>query len=170
VPPGNWFRLSMRRHHIERVWKAIEDLKDGLRFSVPLVTYDMTRLRHLLWNEHVRESAIVVGGILYHLGSLLDLHTPAKTQSSKGLFRLDAELLIYLRQNGSLIISYCQRYWNGIAISSLRAESAVNTPVNAQMNKRRPMCWSPLGAHWVLQARAATIDGRLTEGSLNLAA
>ena len=166
----DWFHLSMRLHHIEQVWQAIEDLQDELRFSISLVAYDITRLRHLLWNGYVRESTTAVDNMLYHLASLLDLHTPAINAKFKRAFKLVAELLSYLRQNGSSIISYCQRYWSGIAISSSRAESTVNALVNARMNKRRQMRWSPIGAHRVLQARAAAIDGRLTKGSLNLAA
>jgi hypothetical protein len=77
----------MRRHHIEQVWKATEDLKDGLRFSVPLVTYDITRLRRLLWNEHTREHTIVVGDMLCRLGSLLELHTLATNAKFKKVFQ-----------------------------------------------------------------------------------
>jgi hypothetical protein len=36
----------------------------------------------------------------------------------------------------------------------------VNNLINARMNKRRQMRWSPHGAHWVLQVRAAVLDGR----------
>jgi hypothetical protein len=46
----------------------------------------------------------------------------------------------------------------------------VNSQVNARMNKRRQMRWSPQGAHHVLQVRAAVIDGRLCAGHLNVAA
>jgi hypothetical protein len=42
--------------------------------------------------------------------------------------------------------------------------------VNARMNKRRQMRWSPQGAHRVLQVRAAVIDGRLNAGQRNIAA
>ena len=100
----------------------------------------------------------------------LGLHTPAINAKFKRAFKLVAELLIYLRQNGSSIVSHCQRYWNGIAHSSSRAESAVNALVNARMNKKRQMRRSPLGAHRELHARAAAIDGRLAKGTLDLAA
>jgi hypothetical protein len=45
----------------------------------------------------------------------------------------------------------------------------VNNLVNARMNKRRQMRWSPQGADRVLQVRAAVIDG-LRAGQLALAA
>jgi HEAT repeat protein len=143
----DWFHLSMRLHHIEQVWQAIEDLKDELRFSISLVACDISRLRRLLWNGYFRESTTALGDMLYHLGSLPDLHTTAINAKFKRAFKLVAELLIYLRQNGSSIVICRQRYWNGIAISSSRAESAASALVNARMNERRQMRWSPLGAH-----------------------
>jgi hypothetical protein len=39
-----------------------------------------------------------------------------------------------------------------------------------RMNKQRQMRWSPLGAHRVLQVRAAVIDGRMSAGKLHVAA
>jgi hypothetical protein len=50
----DWFHLSMQLHQIEQLWQAIEDLRDELRFIISLVAYDITRLRHLLWNGYVR--------------------------------------------------------------------------------------------------------------------
>jgi hypothetical protein len=84
----DWFHLPMRLHHIEQVWHAIEDLKDELRFSISLVAYDITRLRHLLWNGYVRASTTAVGDILCHLGSLLTCTPRRSTQSSNGLSSL----------------------------------------------------------------------------------
>lgn len=50
------------------------------------------------------------------------------------------------------------------------AESAAKSLVNARMNKKRQMRWSPIGAHRVLQVRAAGADGRLKQAKLSLAA
>ena len=58
----------------------------------------------------------------------------------------------------------------GKPISSARAESTVNQLVNARMNKRRQMRWSPRGAHRLLQVRAAVLDGRLHDPLLRAAA
>jgi len=55
-------------------------------------------------------------------------------------------------------------------ISSSPAESAANSLVNARMNKKRQMRWSPIGANRVLQVRAAVVDGRLKQAKLSLAA
>ncbi|MFJ6328517.1 MULTISPECIES: hypothetical protein [unclassified Rhizobium] len=49
-------------------------------------------------------------------------------------------------------------------------ESAANSLNNARMNKKRQMRWSPIGAHRLLQVRAAVTDGRLKQAKLYLAA
>jgi len=68
------------------------------------------------------------------------------------------------------LIDYGRRHRAGKPISSSRAESTVNQLVNARMNKRRQMRWSPVGAHRMLQVRAAVLDGRLHEQNLRAAA
>jgi hypothetical protein len=101
---------------------------------------------------------------------MLDEHTPAINAEMRWFFELANNLLTYARQNRSAMIDYCRHYWTNRPISSSRAESTVNSLVNARMNKRRQMRWSPMGAHRVLQVRAAVFDGRVGEGALNLAA
>jgi hypothetical protein len=80
------------------------------------------------------------------------------------------ELESYLALNAAALVNYGRRYRAGQPISSSRAESVVNNLVNARMNKRQQMRWSPQGAHRVLQVRAAVIDGRLSGGRMFLAA
>lgn len=86
------------------------------------------------------------------------------------LYELINNLGTYLIQNSGSIVNYCLRYWSGLPISSSPAESAAISLVNACMNKKRQMRWSPIGAHRVLQVRAAVADGRLKQAKLNLAA
>jgi len=68
------------------------------------------------------------------------------------------------------LIDYGQRYRAGKPILTSRAEGTVNQLVNARMNKRRQMRWSPRGAHRVLQVRAALLDGRFGHQPIQLAA
>ena len=74
---------------------------------------------------------------------------------------LCTDLRSYIEKNKGTLIDYGQRYRDGKPISSSRAESTVNHLVNARINKRRQMRWSPQGAHRVLQVRAAVLDERL---------
>ena len=80
------------------------------------------------------------------------------------------ELPGYIENNEDALIDYGQRYRAGKPISSSRAESTVNQLVNARMNKRQQMRWSPRGAHRVLQVRAALLDGRFGQQAIQLAA
>jgi len=66
------------------------------------------------------------------------------------------------------------RFSDGVCLrrvhSTSRAKGTVNQLVNARMNKRRQMRWSPRGAHRVLQVRAAVLDRRLGHQAIQLAA
>jgi hypothetical protein len=84
--------------------------------------------------------------------------------------QLASELGMYLTLVEAALVDYGRRYRAGLRIATSGAESVVNRLVNARMNKRRQMRWSPQGAHRVLQVRAAVIDGRLRAGQLNVAA
>ncbi len=77
---------------------------------------------------------------------------------------------MYPTLNEAALMDYGRRYRAGLRIAGSGAESVVNSLVNARMNTRRQMRWSPHGAHRVLQVRAAVIDGRLRAGHLNVAA
>lgn len=102
----------------------------------------------------------------------LEQHARFRDASNKlnRLCELISKLQTYLVQNKASIVDYCHRYWAGEPISSSPAESAANSLVNARMNKKRQMRWSPVGAHRVLQVRAAVVDGRLKQAKLALAA
>ncbi len=92
---------------------------------------------------------------------------PRQTQAP---IRADQQSWHYLGRNAASIVNYCRRYWSGQPLSSSPAESAANSLVNARMNKKRQLCWTPIGAHRVLQVGAAVADGRLKQAKLDLAA
>jgi len=74
----------------------------------------------------------------------------------------------YVESNEGTLIDYSQRCRAGKPISTSRAEGTVNQLVNARMNKRRQMRWSPRGAHQVLQVRAAVLDGQSGHPAIQL--
>jgi len=69
-------------------------------------------------------------------------------------------LRTYIWNKHDAMIDYGRRWREGKPISRSRAEILVNNLVNARMNKRRQMRWSPRGAHRVLRVRAAVLDNR----------
>jgi hypothetical protein len=163
----DWFHLSMRLRHIEQTWQGLRHIGD-LNIYLRDVAADVPRLRHLLSSGYVKEATKAVKNMLYQLEQHAALRDA--NQKLKRLSVLISNLRSYLVQNTTSIVDYCHRYWSGQPISSSPAESAANSLVNARMNKKRQMRWSPAGAHRVLQVRAAVADGRLKQAKFALAA
>jgi hypothetical protein len=71
--------------------------------------------------------------------------------------------ITYIRNNGSFIPNYGERFRHGETISTAFAESTVNQVVSKRMVKRQQMQWSPRGAHLLLQTRTRVLNGELEE-------
>jgi hypothetical protein len=138
----DWFHLSMRLRHIEQAWEGLRHVED-LNIYLQDVAVDVPRLRHLLWSGYVREATKAVKNMLYQF----EQHPSLRDASHKlkRLHVLISNLQTYLVQNATSIVDYCHRYWTGQPISSSPAQSAANSLVNARMNKKRQMRWSPTG-------------------------
>ncbi len=135
-----------------------------------LAQVDVERLRHLLWNGHHDKVCEALGRIVSWAKEAIVLNEPSVEAKARRLVTRCTELRAYVENNEGALIDYGQRYRAGKPISTSRAEGTVNQLVNARMNKRRQMRWSPRGAHRVLQARAAVLDGRLRHQAIQLAA
>ncbi len=112
----------------------------------------------------------VLGGIVYYAWDAIVPNEPAADAKVGRLVARCTELRSYIKNNEGALIDYGERYRAGKPISTSRAEGTVNQLVNARMNKRRQMRWSPRGAHRVLQVRAAVLDGRFGHPAIQLAA
>jgi hypothetical protein len=132
--------------------------------------FDVERLRHLIWNGYADEAHRALPGISQMAANATWLNGQNGRSRIERFAQLVKELETYLALNAAALVNYGRRYRAGLPISSSRAESVVNSLVNARMNKRRQMRWSPQAAHRVLQVRAAVIDGRLSGGRMLLAA
>jgi hypothetical protein len=108
-------------------------------------------------------------GIAHMAGNAIWLNGQGDKARIERFVQLARELETYLTLNAAALVDYGRRYRAGLQIATSGAESVVNSLVNARMNKRRQMRWSPQGAHRVLQVRTAVIDGRLGAGQLNVA-
>jgi len=165
-----WFHLSMRVHHVEQVMLGLCALEPPPVAPLDLAQIDVERLRHLLWNGHHEKACEALGRIASWAKDASVLNDPATEMRARRLVARCAELRSYIENNEGALIDYGQRYRAGKPISTSRAEGTVNQLVNARMNKRRQMRWSPRGAHRVLQVRAAVLDGRFGHQALQLAA
>ena len=168
-PILDWFHLSMRVHHVEQVMGGLCALEPPL---VPPdhAQIDVERLRSLLWNGHHEKACEALGRIASWAKDAVVPNQPAAEAKARRLVARCAELRSYIESNEGALIDYGQRHRAGKPISTSRAEGTVNQLVNARMNKRRQMRWSPRGAHRVLQVRAAVLDGRFGHPAIQLAA
>jgi hypothetical protein len=166
----DWFHISMRVRHVEQALAGL--LGSDLEQKGPLtyIEYDISRLRHLIWNGYSEEARRALHNIAYMAGNAIWLNGDRGKARIERFAQLARELETYLKLNAAALVDYGRRYRAGLRIATSGAESVVNSMVNARMNKRRQMRWSPQGAHRVLQVRAAVIDGRLSAGQLNVAA
>ena len=131
---------------------------------------DVERLRHLLWNGKHGEACQALSRIASRAEETITLDGAAVAAKAGRLVAHCTELRGYIENNEGALIDYGQRHRAGKPISTSRAEGSVNQLVNARMNKRRQMRWSPRGAHRVLQVRAAVLDGRFGQQAIQLAA
>lgn len=69
----------------------------------------------------------------------------------------------YIRINTAFICNYGECHRCGEAISSSIAESAVNQIISTRMVKKEQMCWSPRGAHLLLQLRTHVLNDDLAD-------
>jgi hypothetical protein len=159
----DWFHLSMRVRHVEQALLGLQALEPADR-GPPLdrAQADVERLRSLLWNgrhEDACEAALVriASWAVEHATVANGAAVEAK---ARRLVALGAALLTYIENNAGALIDYGERYGAGEPISTSRAEGTVNHLVSARMNKRQQMRWTPVGAHRVLQVRAAVLDRR----------
>jgi hypothetical protein len=160
----DWFHLSMRVRHAELALLGLYALKPTHRGPLEHAQGDGERLRHLLWNGYHEEACEALGRIASGAEDAARLNGTAVEAKAGRLVARCTELRAYIENNDGALIDYGQRYRAGKPISTSRAEGTVNHLVNARMNKRRQMRWSPRGAHRVLQVRAAVLDGRLGLG------
>lgn len=166
----DWFHISMRVRHVEQALAGLLDL--DLQHEGPLryIEFDVARLRHLIWNGYGDEACRALRNIAHMAREAIWLNGHVRKARIERFVQLAGELATYLTLNAAALVNYGRRHRAGLRIATSGAESVVNSLVNARMNKRRQMRWSPQGAHHVLQVRAAVIDGRLRSGQINFAA
>jgi hypothetical protein len=157
----DWFHLSMRVRHVEQASLGLQALEPAHRGLLDRAQADVERLRSLLWNGRHEDACEALGRIVSRAAEhAIVANGSAVEAKARKLVTLSAVLLTYIRNNDGALIDYGARHEAGEPISTSRAEGTVNHLVSARMNKRQQMRWTPLGAHRVLQVRAAVLDKR----------
>jgi hypothetical protein len=150
----------MRVRHIEQAMQGLKALDVRHQGPLDYIESDVERLRHLLWNGYHNETHRLLASIVGMSSNFVLLNGPTVEPKAWRFAGLCEDLRAYISNNHDAMVDYGRRWRKGKPISTSRAESLVNNLINARMNKRRQMRWSPYGAHRVLQVRIAVLDGR----------
>jgi hypothetical protein len=164
------FHISMRVRHVEQALAGLLGSDPEHKGPLRYVEFDVARLRHLIWNGYGNEARRALRDITQIAGNAIWLNAQGGKARIERLIQLPGELQTYLTLNAAALADYGRRHRAGLRIATFGAESVMNSMVNARMNKRRQIRWSPQGSDRVLQVRADVIDGRLHAGRLNFAA
>jgi hypothetical protein len=151
----DWFHLTMRLTVLNQCAKGLAnaDPDEGAK-----ATKHLESVKWYLWHGNVEEA-------LEHLDDcymLCDDEDITYKKKKKLLGYLE-ELDTYVTNNQSLIPNYGERYRYGETIASSFVESTVNEVVTKRMVKKQQMQWSKIGAHYLLQARTAALNGDLPQ-------
>ena len=167
----DWWHISMRVRHIEQALAGVYVLRPQYQAGLDIVSADVERLRHLIWNGYAAEAGQALWDLTHLTNEAIYLNGDHIGAAVRRFLLHCGELRDYLDNNSGALIDYGSRYRAGRPISSSRAEGSVDEIANARMAKRQRMRWSPRGAHCVATVRAAVLDGRLQGlGSTQLAA
>ncbi len=167
-----WFHLSMRVRHVEQALLGLQALEPADRGPLDRAQAEVERLRSLLWNGRHEDASQALDRIVSWAEHAIVANGSVVEAKARKLVAFCTELRTYIEKNEGALIDYGERYEAGKPISTSRAEGTVNHLVSARMNKRQQMRWTPVGAHRVLQVRAAVLDRRCGFGqqSIQLAA
>ena len=162
----DWWHISMRVRHAEQALQGVYALNPVHQAGLDMVSYRLSRVRHLLWNGYHDEASRELFGLRHLASEAVYLNGENLRASVIRFISHCADLRSYLDNNETSLIDYGSRYRANKPISTSRAEGCVDEIANARMAKRRRMRWSPRGAHRVATVRAAVLDGRLTAKQL----
>lgn len=167
----DWFHISMRIQHLRESCQSLVKVDEAGQFEFRFAARELDQMRAKLWCGNVQIAQWLLCAAAGELRCVDRRRHPRRTVAKiNRLAQMIIEFERYLEINEASIPNYAERSRRGLPVSSSRAESSANALVNRRMNKRRQMRWSPKGAHRVLQARVAVMDGRLRDGQISIAA
>jgi hypothetical protein len=153
--------------HIGRMFKIVDRTLTPLARGVitkngsPVELWDLfVRFRSAVWTGN--SSWEKLGDKLYRLLFKRDKLRIDRWSTSKVRYSL-LRLLSYLEHHKDVLIDYRQWKIKGRRISTSFVESTINRLIGRRMCKGQQMCWSPKGAHALLQVRAALLNGEFDQ-------
>ena len=158
----DWFHVTMRITVLNQFAKGFvkSDPEPG-----KAMLEELARVKWYLWHGNVEDALehledcyiLLIDDDEY--GEIEKINYKNKRKFIKHI----EELTTYVENNRHLIPNYGERWRYGEAIASSFVESTVNEVVTKRMVKKQQMQWSRIGAHYLLQARTATLNGELPD-------
>jgi len=149
----DWFHLTMRFTVLNQFAKGL--IKTNPEEGNELVR-NLKSAKWYLWHGNVEKSL----DCLEECYCICD-GDDIRYDNQKKLLKHLEELDTYVENNRAMIPNYGEKYRYGETITSSFVESTVNEVVTKRMVKKQQMQWSQEGAHYLLQARTATLNNDL---------
>ena len=157
----DWFHIAMRVQAIRRSFgfslRRAGYTKRGTRSEVR----NLESIRHHLWHGDIDLGCEMLGRMAGRVEIVSASMHRGQVDWLETNLRQMRELWLYLQTNKDEAISYSAEHRAGQRVTTAPVESTINHLINHRMNKRQQMSWSQAGAHYVLQVRAALINGTL---------
>ena len=133
----------MRVRHAEQALQGVYALNPAHQAGLDIVSYRLSRIRHLLWNGYHGEARRELFGLQHLASETVYLNGESlRAPVTRFIGRCD-DLRSYLGNNETALIDYGSRYRADQPVSTSRAEGCVDEIANASMAKRPRMRWSP---------------------------
>ena len=155
-----WFHLAMRIQHAAQAAKSwpntsAEECEAGSRLSETI-----ERIRWRLWHGQVGRGLELIGETIVTLEGMAETTSPAAAVALK-VQRLLGDLETYVCGQSDIIIDHATARRRKEPISTAVTESTVQWLLHRRLNAQQQMRWSPRGAHLMLKARCAVMNGTL---------
>ena len=150
----DWFHLTMRFTVLNQFAKGF--IKTNQEEGDEVIK-NLTSAKWYLWHGNVEKALDALEECYF----ICDGDEVQYKNQEKMLKYLD-ELSTYIDNNRHIIPNYGERWRYGETIASSFVESTVNEVVTKRMVTKQQMQWSPIGAHYLLQTRTATLNGDLS--------
>ena len=151
----DWFHITMR-------FTVLNQFTKGLLHTNPEegkeVEKNLESAKWHLWHGNVKET-------LEHLEDcyLICDGDEIQYKNKKKLLKHLEEMSTYIENKRYLIPNYGEKWRYGETIATSFVESTVNEVITKRMVKKQQMQWTPEGAHYLLQARTATLNDDLSK-------
>ena len=156
----DYFHVAMKLRHIDQSVGRIPPIRLSQRGSV-FELYDRSNyLRAYVWTGRTDKVEESIGTMLELLDRVRVL-SPDDTEAARIVTGHVLELWGYLRANENGVVNYQAWRRSGRRISTSGGEATVNRLIGRRLGKDQHMCWTKRGAHLLLQARCALLNGEL---------